>query len=306
MSLCQSTHQVLMIRPVRFMGNVQTASSNHFQNLEHIDDAQVLALAEFDRLVATLREAGIQVLVLQDTLEPHTPDSIFPNNWISFHADGTVVLYPMQAANRRLERRDDVLPLLSGKGLRIAQTIDLTHHEAVAKYLEGTGSLVLDRVQRIAYACLSPRTHLDVLGEFAQRLDYELITFDASDQGVPIYHTNVLLCIGTQFAVVCTEAIAAHERAGVLQSLRSGGREVIDISAAQLRAFAGNMLELRTPRGLAIALSQSAFDALTLAQRQRLQTLAGPLLATPIPTIERLGGGSVRCMLAEVYLPPRG
>lgn len=307
MSEVQSAAAVLMIRPVRFAGNVQTAASNRFQNLAEqraAEAVQSAAGAEFDALVMRLRAAGVVVLVLDDTPEPHTPDSIFPNNWVSFHADGTVVLYPMLALNRRLERRDDVLQYLSAQGLRISQTIDLTAHEADEKYLEGTGSLVLDRVHRMAYACVSPRTDLDVLGDFAQRLDYELVTFDAVDaNGVPIYHTNVLMCIGTRFAVLCTEAIAAHEQAAVLHALRSTGHEVIEISMAQMQRFAGNMLELQTPQGLCVALSQSAFDSLTESQREKLQSLAGPLVVAAIPTIETLGGGSVRCMLAEVFLP---
>lgn len=305
----QSTSTVLMIRPVRFAGNEQTAASNRFQNLDRQQTAasvQAAALLEFDTLVAALRAAGVRVFVLDDTPEPHTPDSIFPNNWVSFHADGTVVLYPMLAPNRRLERRMDALQYLSEQGLRIRQTIDLTTHEADEKYLEGTGSLALDRVHRIAYACVSPRTDLDVLGDFAQRLDYELVTFDASDaNGVPIYHTNVVMCVGTRFAVVCTEAIAAHERAAVLHALRSTGHEVIEITLAQMQGFAGNMLELQGAQGDCVALSQSAFDVLEPAQREQLQTLAGPLLVAAIPTIETLGGGSVRCMLAEVFLPPK-
>ncbi|MGC3982830.1 MAG: arginine deiminase-related protein [Steroidobacteraceae bacterium] len=307
MSESQSTHQVLMIRPVRFAGNTATAASNHFQQLsgDHAD-AQSQALAEFNELVRRLRAASVLVHEVADTLEPHTPDAIFPNNWVSFHDDGTVVLYPMLALNRRLERRMDVLQCLSEQGLRIRQTIDLTTHEADEKFLEGTGSLVLDRVNRIAYACISPRTDLDVLGDFAQRLDYELVTFDAADAGVPIYHTNVLMCVGTRFAVLCSEVIAAHERAAVLHALRSSGHEVIEISAVQMRAFAGNMLELRTEQGeLCVAMSQSAFDALTAVQRQKLNELAGTLVVSAIPTIERLGGGSVRCMLAEVFLPRR-
>jgi len=304
----QSTHQVLMIRPVRFTGNEQTAASNSFQQLTHASsDAQVLALAEFEALLQCLRAGGVTVHVLDDQPEPHTPDSIFPNNWVSFHADGAVVLYPMLAVNRRLERRMDVLQHLSDKGLRIQQTIDLTSHEANQKYLEGTGSMVLDRVNRFAYACISPRTDLDVLGEFAQRLDYELVTFDAMDAaGVPIYHTNVLLCIGTRFAVLCTEAIVESERAAVLHALRSTGHEVIEISMEQMQRFAGNMLELRNAEGATcVALSQSAHDSLSAVQREQLQRLAGPMLVAPIPTIERLGGGSVRCMLAEVFLPTR-
>lgn len=310
MTEAQSARRVLMIRPVCFAGNVQTVASNRFQHLTEYHAAaevQARALAEFDGLVDTLRTAGVQVHVLDDTPEPHTPDSIFPNNWVSFHADGTVVLYPMLAANRRLERRMDVLQHLSAQGLRIQQTIDLSGHEADEKFLEGTGSLVLDRVHRMAYACLSPRTDLDVLGEFAQRLDYELVTFDATDaDGVPVYHTNVLMCVGTCFAVLCTEAIAAHEQAAVLHALRSSGHEVIAITLAQMRQFAGNMLELQTGQGgLCIALSQSAFESLTVWQREQLQRLAGPLVAAPLPTIEQLGGGSVRCMLAEVFLPHR-
>ncbi len=309
MSESQSTDQVLMIRPVRFAGNAQTAASNRFQNLAEQQAAEVVqaaACAEFDALVSQLTAAGVNVFVLDDTPEPHTPDSIFPNNWVSFHADGVVVLYPMLAPNRRLERRMDVLQHLSGQGLRIRQTIDLTPHEADEKFLEGTGSLVLDRVHRNAYACISPRTDLDVLGDFAQRLDYELVTFDAVDpDGVPIYHTNVLMCIGTRFAVLCTEAIAAHERDAVLHALRSTGHEVIEITPAQMQCFAGNMLELQGAQGLCVALSQSAFDSLSVAQRDQLQVLAGPLLVAAIPTIERLGGGSVRCMLAEVFLPAR-
>jgi hypothetical protein len=304
----QSTNQVLMIRPVRFTGNEQTAASNRFQHIASAaDDAQTVALSEFETLVNVLRAGGITVHVLDDTAEPHTPDSIFPNNWVSFHMDGTVVLYPMLAANRRLERRMDVLQHLSTAGLRMQQTIDLTTHEANDKFLEGTGSIVLDRVNRFAYASLSPRTHLDVLGEFAQRLDYELITFNAADaNGVPIYHTNVLLCIGTHFAVLCTEVIAKHEQAAVLHALRSTGHEVVEISAAQMLCFAGNMLELRAANNeMRLAMSQSAHDSLSAIQRQQLQRLAGELIVAPIPTIERLGGGSVRCMLAEIFLPPR-
>ncbi len=306
----QSTFRVLMIRPVYFAGNVETASSNRFQNLDQqqaVAEIQQQAVTEFDVLVSKLRTAGIQVQVVDDTPEPHTPDSIFPNNWVSFHADGTVVLYPMQARNRRSERRMDVLEQLSAQGLRITRTLDLTAHEEHEQYLEGTGSLVLDRVHRMAYACLSPRTDLDALGDFAQQLDYELVTFDAADaEGAPIYHTNVLMCVGTHFAVLCTEVIAAHEQNAVLHALRSTGHEVIEISRTQMQGFAGNMLELRNQQGeLCVVMSQSAFDVLTTTQRQQLQALAGPLIVAAIPTIERLGGGSVRCMLAEVFLPMR-
>ena len=310
MNESQSTHRVLMIRPVGFTGNLQTQASNRFQSQSgshEVAGVQAQALLEFDGLVESLRAAGLQVQVINDTPEPHTPDSIFPNNWVSFHADGSVVLYPMMALNRRDERRMDVLEQLSAQGLKISQVIDLTHHEQSGKFLEGTGSMVLDRVNHIAYACVSPRTDLDVLGEFAQRLDYELVSFNAADaSGVPVYHTNVLMCVGSRFAAVCAEVIAEQERAAVLHALRQSGHEVIELTAAQMHAFAGNMLELKTAGGeLCVAMSQSAYDALTNDQRARLKYLGGSLIVAPIPTIEKEGGGSVRCMLAEIFLPPR-
>jgi hypothetical protein len=310
MNETQSTHRVLMIRPVGFAGNLQTQASNRFQSQSgshEVAGVQAQALLEFDGLVESLRAAGVQVQVINDTPEPHTPDSIFPNNWVSFHADGSVVLYPMMARNRRDERRMDVLEQLSAQGLKISQVIDLTHHEQSGKFLEGTGSMVLDRVNHIAYACVSPRTDLDVLGEFAQRLDYELVSFNAADaSGVPVYHTNVLMCVGSRFAAVCAEVIAEQERAAVLHALRQSGHEVIELTAAQMHAFAGNMLELKTAGGeLCVAMSQSAYDALTNDQRARLKYLGGSLIVAPIPTIEKEGGGSVRCMLAEIFLPPR-
>lgn len=310
MNELQSTCHVLMIRPMHFAGNAQTAESNRFQDSSaQLDDAavQTQALAEFDVLVATLRDAGIRVHVFNDTPEPPKPDAVFPNNWVSFHADGTLVLYPMLAPNRRLERRMDVLQTLSEQGFRIQQTIDLSVHEQSQQYLEGTGSLVLDRINRVAYACLSPRTDIDVLGEFAQRLDYELVIFNANDAfGRPIYHTNVLMAVGTRFAVLCVEAIAAHERDAVLHALRTTGHEVIEITLEQMTGFAGNVLELRSTSGqLHVAMSQRAFAAFTPPQRQHLTNLAGPVLCSAIPTIERLGGGSVRCMLAELFLPTK-
>lgn len=310
MTDAQATHQVLMIRPVKFAGNVQTSASNRFQNLSAEQPAAAIhtqALAEFEALLAQLLAAAVKVHVFDDTPEPPTPDAIFPNNWVSFHADGTAVLYPMLAQNRRDERRMDVLEQLSEHGLRLQTIIDLTHHERHEKFLEGTGSLVLDRVNRVAYACVSPRTNLDVLDEFAQRLDYELVRFAAADEnGVPIYHTNVLMSVGTRFAILCAEAIAEPGRTAVLAALRSTGHEVIVITTAQMSAFAGNVLELQTTAGsLCVAMSQSAFMALSPSQRIWLQSLSGSLVVAAIPTIERFGGGSVRCMLAEVFLPAK-
>lgn len=305
----QIAPDVLMIRPVAFAGNPQTQASNSFQDrdLGSIDAAnQAAALREFEGLATALDQAGVAVHVFDDTLEPHTPDSIFPNNWVSFHSDGTVVLYPMMAENRRLERRLDVLESLSAKhGFRASRVLDLTRHEQTGRYLEGTGSLVLDRVHRVAYACVSPRTDLDVLGDFAQQLDYDIVAFEAHDaHGAAIYHTNVLMSVGDRFAAVCTSAIREDERAAVLDTLQKSGRAIVELTLEQMAAFAGNMLELGSSRtGSVVAMSERARDALTPAQRKTLESSAGAIVATAIPTIERLGGGSVRCMLAEVHLP---
>ncbi|HJY41076.1 MAG TPA: arginine deiminase-related protein, partial [Steroidobacteraceae bacterium] len=248
------------------------------------------------------------VHVIDDTPEPHTPDSLFPNNWVSFHADGSVVLYPMLAPNRRAERRNDVLEALSAShGFRIARVLDLTAHESRDKFLEGTGSLVLDRVHRVAYACVSPRTDVDVLGDFAQQLDYDVVAFEAVDAaGAAIYHTNVLMCVGTRFAAVCSACIREDERAAVIDALRTTGHSIVDLSMEQLAAFAGNMLELRSARaGGVVAMSTRARDSLSPQQRGLIEQHAGPIVAAPIPTIETLGGGSVRCMLAEIHLPKK-
>ena len=304
----QLADAVLMIRPVRFESNPQTAESNRFQGktAKSEDEQQAQAAREFDGLAAALRHAGIDVIVVEDTPEPHTPDSIFPNNWVSFHADGRVVLYPMEAENRRTERRLDVVETIDSRyGYQVNEVVDLSGHEAVGHFLEGTGSMVLDRCNRIAYACLSSRTQLDPLGDFAQRMDYEVVAFDAVDRlGVPIYHTNVLMNIGEQLAVICDAAIPREDqRAAVLQRLRDTGHEVLSLSYEQLEAFAGNMLELKTLNGeRVVAMSQQAFDSLEDAQVQKLQA-NGRIVAAPISTIEASAGGSVRCMLAEIHLP---
>ena len=311
MNEAQTASHILMIRPVRFAGNVQTAASNRFQQLndgEPVDAAQAAALREFDTLAERLRLAGVVVHVVDDTSEPHTPDALFPNNWVSFHADGTVVLYPMLAPNRRLERRLDIIETLDREhGFHVSRTIDLTHREAEEKFLEGTGSLVLDRRHRIAYACLSPRTDMDVLGEFAQRLDYEIVAFDAFDAGgAPIYHTNVLMSVGEHFAAVCSACIEPSRREAVIRLLESSGRVIVDLSMAQMQNFAGNMLELRTRLGSpVIAMSECARNSLDASQLAALTARGERIVSADIPTIERLGGGSVRCMIAEVHLPER-
>jgi hypothetical protein len=306
----QSAGAVLMVRPARFGCNPQTAPSNAFQAKPGArvgQDLQGVALREFHGLAEGLERAGVEVHIAPDSEQPPKPDALFPNNWVSFHHDGTVTLYPMLAPNRRLERRDEVLEqvVLSG-GFRVSRTVDLTHRESEDKYLEGTGSVVLDRVHRIAYACSSPRTDLDVLGEFAQQLDYDLMTFDAADAGgTAVYHTNVLMAIGTGFAVVCSESIVSDaHRAAVLSKLRSTGHTIVEITLAQMAQFAANVLELAAPGGKLIALSTTALRSLSTAQRRALESCA-LLVPAEIPTIERIGGGGVRCMLAEIHLPKR-
>src|SRR5271169_2954593 len=306
----QSAAAVLMVRPACFGFNSQTAPSNSFQHLPQAgaqSELQALALREFDGLADGLRRAGVKVVVADDTREPAKPDALFPNNWISFHHDGTVVLYPLLAPNRRSERRDEVIRQVSGDGgFRITGTVDLSYREDQGKYLEGTGSLVLDRVGHVAYASLSPRTDLDVLGEFAQQLDYELVTFEALDgSGGAVYHTNVLMAIGARFAVVCGAAITQQRhRDAVYSMLRASGREIIEISAAQMLEFAGNLLELAPAGKNVIALSTTAWRSLDSGQRRALERHGG-ILAADIPVIERCGGGGVRCMLAEIHLPTR-
>ena len=304
----QLASTVLMIRPVRFESNPQTAESNRFQGRTAVSagEQHAAALAEFNGLVDALQNHGITVIVVEDTADPHTPDSIFPNNWVSFHGDGRVVLYPMEAENRRSERRMDIIESLDADpGYVVSEVIDLSPHEVEGHYLEGTGSMVLDRINHVAYACLSSRTQLDPLGDFAQRMNYEVVAFDAVDRdGVPIYHTNVLMNVGEALAVICDAAIPREDqREAVLGRLGESGRKIVSLSYEQLDAFAGNMLELRTSEGeRLIVMSQQAFDSLRDEQLSVLRD-NGDVLAVPIDMIEASAGGSVRCMLAEIHLP---
>jgi hypothetical protein len=306
----QSARAVLMVRPACFGFNLETAASNAFQQSAEPpggEETQRLALVEFDGLAKALRDAGVEVLIASDTAHPVKPDAVFPNNWVSFHVDGTVALYPMLAPNRRAERREEVLEQVVQEGrFHVSRTVDLTHREAEGKFLEGTGSLVLDRANRVAYASLSPRTDLDVLGEFAQILDYELVTFEAQDAAAqPVYHTNVVMAVGTRFAVVCGEAIAQPQhREAVFNKLRAAGHDIVDITQRQMREFAGNLLELSTAGGPLVALSTTAWRSLGSVQRRALESHA-EVVPVAIPTIERIGGGGVRCMLAELHLPKR-
>ena len=297
-----------MIRPVRFGFNQQTAASNAFQDSEMAartnDVAQADARQEFDDMVQQLKASGVDVLVYDDTDEPHTPDSLFPNNWVSFHASGTVVLYPMQAENRRAERRQDIIDELAKK-YHVARVVDLTHFEQEGKFLEGTGSLVLDRMNKVAFACLSPRTDAAVLAEFGKQTGYRTVSFRAVDaNGKPIYHTNVLMSIGDTFAIVCLSAIAdPDERLMVRQELESLGKRVVDITMEQMAHFAGNVLQVKARQGnKLLIMSTQAFESLTTQQISLLGEYANPV-RFDLHVIEGNGGGSARCMMAEVHLP---
>jgi hypothetical protein len=302
----QSTSTILMIRPVKFGYNAQTAESNAFQNNIDLkaEEAQANALKEFDSFVAVLRSNGVNVLVIDDTPSPHTPDSIFPNNWISFHDNGDILLYPMQAENRRLERREDIIRQVEEK-YSVKHVIDLSRFETQNQFLEGTGSMVLDRVNKIAYACLSPRTDAEVLEAFSKQEYYKVLLFNSIDaKKQPIYHTNVVMCIGTSFAVICLDSIKdVQEKQLVINTLNETSKDVIDITFEQMNQFAGNMLEVESTSGeKLLVMSQKAYHSLTLEQVATLSKYAR-IIYSDLDTIETLGGGSARCMLAEVHLP---
>ncbi|MBX0290334.1 amidinotransferase [Hymenobacter sp. HSC-4F20] len=303
----QSARTVFLVRPTRFAFNAETAQSNHFQQpLAGLDEQtiQARAFSEFDAAVAALSVRGVEVVVFDDTPEPHTPDAIFPNNWGTFHADGHVLLYPMCAPNRRAERRLDILAAL-GRHFTIRQVTDLSAHEQEGRFLEGTGSIIFDHVHRVAYAGLSVRTEESLFREVAARLGYEAVAFRAADaRGQEIYHTNVMMCLGAAFAVICLESIRDPvERATVVASLRRTGREILAITLQQVVCFVGNMLTVQSAYGTELlVLSQTAYEALESEQRHALSRYA-ELVPLAIPTIESIGGGSARCMLAEVFLP---
>ena len=301
----QCADAVLMIRPLCFGANPETAASNLFQQSGAGPDAPLKARREFEGLVTALSKANVAVHVAEDTPLPAKPDACFPNNWVSFHDDGSLVLYPLLAESRRAERREEPIAQLRAAGFRITRTVDLSHWESRGEYLEGTGSLVLDRCHRIAYACWSPRTNRGPLEDFAAQLGYRTVTFEARGPGnQPVYHTNVLMAIGRNFAVLCSGAIPdLQERATVQRELEQAGHELIEINNAQMNDFAGNLLALSAANGEPlIALSTTAWGSVGPAQQRALES-HGTIIAAPIPTIERYGGGSVRCMIAEVFLP---
>jgi len=304
----QTTHTILMIRPASFGSNPETAESNAFQRPvpgADVDEIRAQARAEFDGLVRALRAADVEVIVVDDTAEPVTPDAVFPNNWISFHASGTVVLYPMQAPSRRAEVRLDLVDQLGTEHrFEVRSTIDLTEHADHDRFLEGTGSMVLDRVGRVAYAVRSPRTDASVFEEFCRRTEFEPVLFEALDSGgTPVYHANVVMCIGTAFVVICADALRVpRERREVLARLAEN-REVVEIDVEQMESFAGNLLEVKARDGTPIVVASAhAHDALRAEQRAAIERHA-TFVTADLDTIERHGGGSARCMLAEVFLP---
>ena len=294
-----------MIRPVDFKFNIQTAGNNKFQQATEQDNVQHQALNEFDGFVNMLRSNGVDVTVIEDTLQPETPDSIFPNNWISFHDNGEVILYPMFSENRRAERRADILTII-GEHFKIDKITDLSTYEVDHVFLEGTGSLVLDREHKIAYACLSLRTNEKVLDDFCNRTGYTAVVFKAVDsEGFPIYHTNVMMCIGDQFAVVCFDSVPNEkEKKSLKESLIKNGKELISISFNQMNKFAGNMLQVQNKDGESLlVMSEQAYLSLHEAQKIDLEKYCR-LIYAPLYRIEKNGGGSARCMLAEIHLPP--
>src|SRR5689334_21472386 len=304
----QVSGAILMVRPKNFGYNAETAVTNRFQRAGADAEVALQARLEFDAFAAALAAEGVTVCVAEDT-EPPKPDAVFPNNWVSFHADGTVVLYPMQAASRRAERRAAIIEqVVRDTGFQVRRTLDLTHPEKEGRFLEGTGSLVIDHVERVAYACRSPRTDESVAREWAQELDYALELFDATDAaGAPIYHTNVVMCVGTRVAVVALDNVAAADRPRVAERLRASGHDVVGISDAEMNAFAGNMLEVGSwDEHLGdfriLVMSRTARRALAPEKLARLSAGVDAVLAAPVEVIERHGGGSVRCMLAEIFL----
>jgi hypothetical protein len=304
----QTTNTILMIEPVAFGFNDQTVVNNYFQHqlLSSEPEVQQQSLAEFKGMVKKLTACGLDVLVVKDTMVPHTPDSIFPNNWISFHEEGRAVLYPMFADNRRKERRSDIIRLVENRKQVVLDVIDYSAFEQQNVFLEGTGSLIPDRVHKIAYAALSERTDKSLLLQFCADFGYKAVFFTANQsvegKRLPVYHTNVMMCVADRYAVICTAAIdSEEERAEVIDSLQTTGKEIVAISEDQMHHFAGNMLQVENREGKTfLVMSQAAYDSLNEEQIGRLRTY-DEFIVVSIPTIERVGGGGARCMMAEVF-----
>ena len=304
----QITKNILMIEPVSFNYNAETALNNYFQKLDaNFSKYQIQkkALEEFNNFVKLLRSKQVNVHVIKDTINPLTPDSIFPNNWISFHSSGEVLLYPMFANNRRLERRRDIIKKLQNKYL-VSEVKSLVHYEDKSIFLEGTGSMILDRTNKICYASISLRTNKSIVLDFCDQLNYKPVLFnsfqDVDGKRLPIYHTNVMMCVASDFAIVCLDAIDSQdEKNSVINSLITTNKEIIQISELQANKFAGNMLQVQGDKKYLI-MSESAFNTLSEEQIQKIESYCS-ILYSDLKTIEKFGGGSARCMMAEIFLP---
>lgn len=301
----QITNTIMMVRPSKFRYNEQTAENNSFQTKGDLslDEVRERAVEEFDAMVSQLRSKGINVIVIEDTPIPAKPDAIFPNNWISFHEDGTVITYPMFAENRRIERREDIIDQLEQNYI-VKRRYSFDYYEEESKFLEGTGSMLLDRQNKIVYACLSPRTDVMVLDKFCVLMGYEKVVFHSLDRnGDDIYHTNVMMALGKDFSVVCLESISNEAEKELLKSaLKQSNKQIIEIAYDQVEAFAGNMLQVAgSGNEDYLVMSQNAYNSLTEDQKSVLNSLT-EIVSCPINTIETRGGGSVRCMMAEVFL----
>ena len=304
----QTASTVLMVEPIAFGYNSQTAENNYFQVEQKDADTQEKALQEFNNFVAKLRDKGIEVITVKDTLDPHSPDSIFPNNWVSFHDDGSVVLYPMFAPNRRVERRTDILETLRNEGFTISEIDDLSSAENDDKFLEGTGSMIFDHDHKIAYGSVSLRLDEELFRDFCEKYGFTPVVFhsfqNVGNQRLPIYHTNVMMCVADQFVVICLDCIDDEmEREKVQEVIKATEKEVIEISEDQLQQFAGNMLQVQNTAGTQfLVMSETAYRSLTQEQIQKIEKYC-EIIYADLNTIEVNGGGSARCMLAEVFLP---
>ena len=305
----QLTNTVLMVRPVRFRMNEETVVNNYFQEEMDLKNEEInrQAQQEFDALVHKLRIVGVKVIVVDDIYEQNTPDSVFPNNWITFHQNGDVAIYPMFAENRRRERREDILDRVEAEGFTIENVYDYTEAEKENVFLEGTGAMILDRVNRKAYCALSPRADEELFIEFCEDFEYTPVIFSAYQQvdnkQVPIYHTNVMMALGEDFAIVCLDTITdKSERKNVLHHLKEDHKEIISITAEQMYQYAGNMLQVQGTDRSYLVMSDAAYNCLTAAQRQAIEKHC-PIIHSNLETIETCGGGSARCMMAEVFNP---
>ena len=306
----QTTDTVLMIEPIAFGFNAETAKNNYFQVEQKGFDTQFKALSEFKAFVEKLRSKGINVITIKDTLDPHTPDSIFPNNWVSFHKDGRVVVYPMFASNRRVERREDIIETIKEQGFEVAEIDDWSFPETQGHFLEGTGSMIFDHDNKIAYGSVSLRLDENLFREFCEKYGFTPIVFHSfqtvGEERLPIYHTNVMMCVADKFVVICLDCIDDElERSKVIETIKNSGKEIIEISEEQMQQFAGNMLQVRNSEGKTfLVMSETAYKSLTKEQIAAIENYS-EIIYADLNTIEVNGGGSARCMLAEVFLPKK-